>query len=463
MFEVFDPWQSAAVAADVAAATFASAAQLEARRAMRLRRLLEVAVERSPLYREWLGPQGARAALEDLPVVRKAELMTRFDDWVTDPALRIDELRRFIDDPANIARPYLGRYLVWESSGSSGQPGVFVQDAAAMAVYDALQTLRRPQTRPLARAIDPGYWGERIAFVGATGGHFASIVAATRLRALNPAFKTALHTVSFMQPLPALVRAIDDIAPTILTTYPSTALLLAQEHAAGRLAACPGEVWTGGETLTPAVRRFITETFGCAVVDTYGASECFVLASECRCGAMHLNSDWVILEPVDERGRPVPAGEPGASVLLTNLANHVQPLLRYDLGDRVRLRTEGCACGSALPLIELEGRCDDTLVVRPPGAAPVTLVPLALTTVLEEDARLFDFQLRQTGPATLRLSTAARDDAAREALARGARALRGFLQAQGAGAVRVSTRSGVQPPPGRSGKTRRVVALAETP
>jgi len=48
--------------------------------------------------------------------------------------------------PADIARrqatrigePYLGRYVVWESSGTGGQPGVFVQNGAAMAVYDAL-------------------------------------------------------------------------------------------------------------------------------------------------------------------------------------------------------------------------------------------------------------------------------------------------------------------------------------
>ncbi len=460
MLNVFDPWHSAAAATDVAAATFAPAAQIEARREHRLRRLLQVAAERSPLYREWLGPHGPAARLADLPIVRKPELMARFDDWVTDPALTLAGLRRFIADPANIGRPYLGRYLAWESSGSSGEPGVFVQDAAAMAVYDALQALRRPEKRPVARAVDPAYWAERIVLVGAIDGHFASIVAATRLRALNPALAFALQAVSFLQPLPALVAALDAISPTILTTYPSTALLLAQEHVAGRLRSRPREVWTGGETLTPAVRRFVAEAFDCAVVDSYGASECFALAGECRCGGLHLNSDWVILEPVDERGRPVPAGEVGASVLLTNLANHVQPLLRYDLGDRVRLHVERCACGSALPLIDLQGRCDDTLRLSPPDHEPVTLVPLALTTVLEDEAGLFDFQLCQTGPAALRLSTGSDGPAARQALARGSRALRAFLSAQGAGAVTIGTRSGVVPRPGRSGKTRRVVALA---
>jgi len=47
--------------------------------------------------------------------------------------------------------------------------------------------------------------------------------------------------------------------------------------------------------------------------------------------------------------------------LLTNLANHVQPLIRYDLGDRIMVHEARCGCGSFLPVIELQGRDDDTL------------------------------------------------------------------------------------------------------
>jgi phenylacetate-CoA ligase len=68
-----------------------------------------------------------------------------------------------------------------------------------MAVYDALQAWRRPSPRPLSRWLDPWYLGERIAFVGATGGHFASTVSSQRLRRLNPALAASLHEVSFLQ------------------------------------------------------------------------------------------------------------------------------------------------------------------------------------------------------------------------------------------------------------------------
>ncbi len=56
---------------------------------------------------------------------------------------------------------------------------------------------------------------------------------------------------------------------------------------------------------------------------------------ECAHGLFHVNSDWYILEPVDEDYRPVAPDVGSHTVLITNLANRVQPLIRYDLGDRV--------------------------------------------------------------------------------------------------------------------------------
>ena len=60
-------------------------------------------------------------------------------------------------------------------------------------------------------------------------------------------------------------------------------------------------------------------------------------------GSMHLNADWVILEPVDRAYRPVPPGVMSHTVLLTNLANRVQPIIRYDLGDSVVIEPDPCA------------------------------------------------------------------------------------------------------------------------
>jgi phenylacetate-CoA ligase len=453
-----EAWSGSALAFEVLAVPRGSPQALAERQARRLAALLQSAARDSPLYRRALrGIDPARAALGDLPVIDKHTLMHRFDDWVADPALRLDGLRRFIAQPDGIGRPYLGRYQVWESSGSQGEPALFVQDEGALRIYDTLEACRRPVLQPWRRLFDPWLLGERIAFVGATGGHFASTVSVERLRRQVPAWAPRLRGFSFLQPAAALVAQLQAFAPTIVASYPSVALLLAGEQAAGRLRLRLNEVWTGGETLTPAARLRVDQVFGCPIANAYGASEFLPIASQCRLGRLHLNSDWVLLEQLDAQGRVVPAGESGCRTLLTNLANRVQPLIRCDLGDRTRLQVQRCACGSVLPVVEVEGRCDDSLVLGRDGAQAM-LVPLALCTVLEEEAGLFDFELVQQGPCELVLRAAVADGGASAALRRAGRMLGGFLRRQGALGVRI--RLSTEPPTGclPSGKRQRVRA-----
>ncbi|HEY0858761.1 MAG TPA: AMP-binding protein [Albitalea sp.] len=460
----FDLWLTGLAAADVAWATHEGAETLERHRSQRLAKLLGVAAQASPLYRRVLeGRDPARVRLHELPIAHKSELMACFGEWVTDPRLELDALRAFTADPSRIADAFLGRYVVWESSGSSGEPGVFVQDTSAMAVYDSLEALRRPRPRRLERLLDPWYLGETIAFVGATRGHFASTVSTERLRRLNPLMAARVRDVSFLQPTDRLVAELDALAPSVLSTYPSAAVLLARERQAGRSRLAPKEVWTGGETLSPSMRRFVQTAFGCPVVDSYGASEFLALAFECRCGRLHLNSDWAILESVDDKGRPVPPGELGATALLTNLANHVQPLIRYDLGDRVRVLSRPCDCGSHLPAIEVQGRCDDTLQLRGASGRTVHVLPLALSTVLEDDAGLFDFQLEQEGPCELLLHTPMQGPAAEAVLQRARTVLTNFLARQGVPAARIRCRCGAPNRVGPGGKVRRVLVPERRP
>ncbi len=88
------------------------------------------------------------------------------------------------------------------------------------------------------------------------------------------------------------------------------------------------------------------------------------MAFSCDHDWLHVNSDWVILEPVEKDFHPTPAGEPSHTVLLTNLANRIQPLIRYDLGDSVLMRPDSCPCGSSLPAIRVAGRHDDVLRLK---------------------------------------------------------------------------------------------------
>lgn len=464
MSTVFDPVRLGAVALDVVAASHATPDGIAARQTRRLARLLDAAQRGSRLYRERLKGRAVDSTpLHALAVVTRRELMQRFDDWVTDPRLKRDELCAFTADSARIGEPFLGRYVIWESSGTSGQPGIFVQDAQTMAVYDALEALRRSTPRPLARWMDPLYLSERMAFVGATTGHFASYVMLERLRQLNPWMAQTARSFSILQPSNALVEGLNAFAPTVLATYPTAAALLADEAVKGRLHVSVGEVWTGGETLSAVVRERIENGLGCTVRNSYGASEFLTIGWECAHGHLHANADWVILEPVDEHYRPVPASQPSCAVLLTNLANTVQPLIRYDLGDQITMHGERCACGSPLPVIEVQGRQDAALVMAGRDGKPVTLLPLALTTVLEDQAGVFDFQLRQQDEHTLVLRLGLPGTEGKAAMARCQAALRAFAAVHGIASFRVVEELGHPVPRGRSGKTCRVMACAKGP
>ena len=224
-----------------------------------------------------------------------------------------------------------------------------------------------------------------------------------------------------------------------------------------RLRIAPRCVMMGGESVSPAVRQHVARAFRAVVRSSYGTSEFLPIAWECAHGQLHVNADWVLLEPVDEQQRPVPPGQRSDTVLLTNLVNTVQPLIRYDLGDRITWHGSGCACGSALPVIEVLGRHDDVMHVPAcQSGRTVALLPLALCTVLEEECGVFDFQLRQQGPDTLVLRLGLHGEQGAATVERCRDALQRFASAQGAQPIRVLAELGCEVPRGRSGKACRV-------
>lgn len=464
MKSVFDPMLLGSLSLKVMSAAQLSPQRLAALQGRRLARLLRAVVPRSAFYRRRIaGRDPGTVPLAELPVVTKRELMAHFDEWVTDPKLRYDELRKFTSDRRCIGEPFLDRYLIWESSGTTGEPCIFVQDAQTMAIYDALEALRRPTPRPWQRLLDPMCIAERIAFIGATTGHFASEVSAQRLRRLNRWLANAMRSFSILQPTADLVAELNRFDPTVVVTYPTAATLLAEEFERGHLRARPREIWTGGETLGAAARRHIAQAFGCTVSNSYGASEFLPMGWECRLGHMHANTDWVLLEPVDERHAPVPPGELSHTTLITHLGNEVQPIIRYDLGDRIRLHREPCRCGSPFPVIEVQGRSDDPLRMLGKDGRMVTLLPLAITTLLEDDAHVFDFQLQQRDASTLVLRLAATGEPAQRMAERGRAVLQAMAGQQRLAPIRVLAETGQVLAQGRSGKVHRVVAAPPMP
>jgi phenylacetate-coenzyme A ligase PaaK-like adenylate-forming protein len=70
---------------------------------------------------------------------------------------------------------------------------------------------------------------------------------------------------------------------------------------------------------------------------------------------------------------------PGAKVLLTNLANFTQPLIRYELADRVTLGEGANPAGRPYAhLATIDGRSDDTIHLPASAGGTVAVLPYRL-------------------------------------------------------------------------------------
>ena len=119
-----------------------------------------------------------------------------------------------------------------------------------------------------------------------------------------------------------------------------------------------------------------------------------------RVRTAHLYEDLLVIEPVDEAGRPVPAGTGGARMWVSVLSSRTLPLIRYEMSDRVALGGRGCPCGRSFRIVErVEGRTEDVLeMTAPAGTAPI--YPNVFHDVLDSVA-VSGWQVRHDGASAL--------------------------------------------------------------
>jgi phenylacetate-CoA ligase len=328
-------------------------AQLEAHQAKAVRQLREYAYARSPFYQRFHRGHLDRP-LAELPVLTKALVMEHFDELVTDRAVRLEAVREHVAR-ASPERRFLGRYWVCATSGSTGQPGLFLFDRSEWIAM--LASFARAHAWAGAK-ISLTHRMRMAAVASTNPWHLSAQVTATLRGWWMPTLR-----LDAAQPLETIVQRLNAFQPGMLVAYPSTARVLADEQLAGHLRIAPYLVFTSGEVLTPETRRRIGAAWGRQPFDQYGATESGNLAAECeRHAGLHLMEDLALVEVVDERHRPVPPGAYGEKVLVTVFASRTLPLIRYELSDSLRLARSPCACGLPFILVEdVQGRLEDVL------------------------------------------------------------------------------------------------------
>jgi phenylacetate-CoA ligase len=188
------------------------------------------------------------------------------------------------------------------------------------------------------------------------------------------------------------LQAILDNRISVLVCTPTYALHLAEvarqnhldiAHGAVRVAIHAGEP---GASI-PSTRGRIEEAWGAQCFDHTGATEVGATGFSCSArNGVHLNEGEFIFEVIDPRtGTPADEGE----LVVTNLGRAGMPVIRYRLGDRVRLDRAPCACGRTFARMAggIIGRTDDMVTVR-----GINIFPSASEAIVREFPQIVEYR-----------------------------------------------------------------------
>ncbi len=296
-----------------------------------LSRLAAHLVEHNPSFRARLASAGLDVgALRAPEGLRALPPLTRQQAMVKDPPIFSAAVPKS-HQPTNKVN----------TSGSTGEP-VIVHRTAVNQLFWMAMTMRyhlwaEPDFRGRIAAIrahlkkhgEQANWGSPVATFFETG----------------PGLIVDLESDVLLQ-LDALVR----FRPTSLVVYPSNLVALLDEMEARGIALPDLErVRTVSETLPEGIRERI-EALGAKLYDCYSSEEMGYIALQCPDSDLyHLMSETLIVEVVDENGRPCGGGEAGR-VLITDIHNHATPMIRYEIADHAEVGPL-CPCGRGLPTL----------------------------------------------------------------------------------------------------------------
>lgn len=303
---------------------------LQRRQELKLARILEYAFENVPYYRD-------RWDLGHLTAKNDA-----FDVLADLPLLTKSELQNYSDELTSSSRPLFSTSKT--TGGSTGEPVTVLKDGRAVGRERAASWLCYQ------------WYGIEI---GDRGARFWGSPTRTGLRKLSydlaDIAKNRLRFSAFAFTDENLEEYWQDCVrsqPRYFYGYVSmlsefARFIRARNHSADRLDL--KAIITTSEALTAPQRKLLKSTFHAPVRNEYGCGELGPIAYECEEGSLHVMSENVVVEVLDQDGSPVAPGEDG-EVVVTDLHNRAMPLIRYRIGDHATLG-HSCSCGRGFPTL----------------------------------------------------------------------------------------------------------------
>jgi phenylacetate-CoA ligase len=292
--------------------------------------LLDHARRTVPHYRRGLPGSGGigAGALRTLPILTRAQVQA-------DPAALLSDA---------IPRPHLPLRAV-RSSGSTGRP---------------VELKTTPVSELFRRAVllrEQRWHGRDLTLTAATIRNFrdGSALPPEGKRGAGWAYgyvTKPVHALSIRATVDEQLEWLQRVQPAYLSTFPTNLRALAQA-ALERGMRLPQlrQISTYAESLPPGLRELVRQAFDVTVTDIYSSEETGSIALQCpkHEDRYHVQAENLIVEVVDDAGRPCPDGTVGR-VLVTDLHNLATPLIRYAIDDYAETGP-ACDCGRGLPVL----------------------------------------------------------------------------------------------------------------
>lgn len=306
----------------------------------------------------------------------------------------------------NQGKFYLKEFAPFLTAGSTGESALVVYNRKTLGRLQATIQARLPLDRQISMyhqskmaATHLAGTRLRVAILAVPGGNLDALL---RFAPSFARLAMKQKIISVFDPIDRIVEVLNEFQPDRIISYSFFLAILAQEQLGGRLQIefnHPMSFLAGtGEPLTEHTQKLALKAWNKPIQDCYGAAECWFMATSCRnSDRLHVMSDLYILEIVDRNGRPVPDGQLGEKILVTNLYNFVQPLIRYEVEDIIGYADQNCKCGLPFPALRtVRGRASDVFYFKKPKGGYETFHPYGLIVPLHYMFEVRQYQIVQT-------------------------------------------------------------------
>ena len=323
--------------------------ELEELQQRRLDKLLKYASEEVPGYGGYAGK-----LLADLPVIGKMEISSGRESYIG---------RRFNREKLTMIK----------TSGSTGRPTETYYDSADGLYASVLRyhQLTECGFGPMDSMSEIMYSKEP----------------------KNILQKMGIYRINHATP----VEPVDEVynhllrrRPDFVLAYPSTMAIASIINNRNAKKVRLRGVFCQSEVLHQSTREAIMDSFGAYVRNSYSSNETRNIAWECEEGSMHINSDSIIVEVLDDENQPVRGGKSG-HLVVTPLWRYSMPFIRYRIGDTGSLGGK-CRCGRGTHILKsIDGR-DNDIVIGPSGEG---VSPARIELAIGLNKEIIQYQVRQ--------------------------------------------------------------------